>query len=81
MITNITAAIFFAFFFVEILRWHKKSELFNRKPFNCIPCLSAWSAMVLYFLPTSVSDFILVMFGAGTCGAIFIQLMNKIYRL
>ena len=39
------------------------------KPFDCVTCLSAWVAIVLYFLPMEVSEFIFVMFGAGFLGA------------
>lgn len=80
MIINILAAVSFAFFFVEIMRWHQKAPMFKRKPFNCVPCLSAWTALLLYILPTSVSEFVLIMFGSGTLGALFLQIMLKIYR-
>jgi hypothetical protein len=81
MIINILAGVSFAFFFVEIMRWHQKSEWFKRKPFNCVPCLSAWTAVLLYLLPTNLSEFMLIMFGSGTFGALFTQLMYKIYKL
>ena len=38
------------------------------KPFDCVTCLSVWSAVVLYLLPTEVSHFVAIIFGAGFLG-------------
>ena len=38
------------------------------KPFDCVTCLSFWTAFILYFLPTEISNFILITFAAGFIG-------------
>jgi hypothetical protein len=38
------------------------------KPFDCVTCLSVWSAVALYFLPIEISNFLFVAFGAGFIG-------------
>ena len=75
MITNILGAFFFAYYFVNVagipsaikkgfgMMPHQRI-----KPFDCVTCLSVWSAVVLYLLPTGVSEFLLVCFGAGFIG-------------
>lgn len=80
MIYNILAGVSFGFFFVEILRLPKPSSKLYRKPFNCVPCLSAWTALTLFFLPEQLTNITLVLFGSGCLGALFTQLMYKIAR-
>lgn len=58
------AACCFAFFFVDIHRFHDKLGL-RFKPFSCTSCLSAWTALLLLFLPNVVTDIMIIMFGAG----------------
>lgn len=38
------------------------------KPFDCVTCLSVWTAIVLYWLPYEITQFIFVCFGAGFIG-------------
>ena len=38
------------------------------KPFDCVTCLSVWIAVVLFFSPDIISEFLIVIFGAGFIG-------------
>ena len=38
------------------------------KPFDCVTCLSVWSAITLYLLPTEITNFLFVIFCAGFIG-------------
>jgi len=38
------------------------------KPFDCVTCLSVWSSVAFYLLPTEVSHFVAIIFGAGFLG-------------
>jgi len=38
------------------------------KPFDCVTCLSVWSAVAFYLLPIEVSYFVAIIFGAGFLG-------------
>ena len=38
------------------------------KPFDCVTCLSVWSAVVMFYLPTEITNFIFVIFSAGFIG-------------
>lgn len=45
-----------AFVLIEIVRWQDYEDFianqkpFNRKPFNCITCLSGWTGLVTAFV-------------------------------
>ena len=75
MLTIILAAFFFSYYFVEVARiiyvikkvWRIPFDK-RMKPFDCVTCLSVWTAVVLYFLPIEVSQFICVIFAAGFLG-------------
>jgi hypothetical protein len=75
MLTIILAAFFFSYYFVEVARiiyvikkvWQIPFEK-RMKPFDCVTCLSVWSAVMLYFLPIEVSQFICVIVAAGFLG-------------
>ena len=75
MLTIILAAFFFAYYFVEVARiiyvikkvWKIPFEK-RMKPFDCVTCLSVWTAVVLYFLPIEISQFICIIFAAGFLG-------------
>lgn len=75
MLTVILAAFFFAYYFVNVAKivyFIKKtlriSPVKRLKPFDCVTCLSVWTAVVLYFAPIEVSQFICIIFGAGFIG-------------
>lgn len=76
----ILASISFAFFVVEVLRLPAPGTWLYRKPFNCIPCLSAWTALALFFLPDVFTQVISTMFGAGTIGAFVKPAAQKLYN-
>lgn len=40
----ITFALSFAFMWVEVLKWWKRI-----KPFNCLKCMTGWTALILAF--------------------------------
>ena len=75
MLTIILAAFFFAYYFVNIAKiiyvikkvWGIPFEK-RMKPFDCVTCLSVWSAVGFYFLPYNVVMFICIIFGAGFIG-------------
>ena len=70
------AAISFAIFFNMNnlpLSWH-----LNFKPFNCVPCLSVWCALVFLFIPAIMAEQIAIMFGAGVIGAVIYRLIHTI---
>lgn len=66
------AAFLFSYYFVNVVHF---AEVFKRvfefppgkrlKPFDCVVCLSVWVAVILYFLPLEVSQFLAIAFGAG----------------
>lgn len=72
----IVAAIAFAVF-VNMTNLHKSFYL-NFKPFNCVPCLSVWSALVLFMMPDSMVDFVATIFVAGVLGGIIYRLLLKL---
>jgi len=76
MITNILAGFLFSYYFVNIAgipsAFKKGFGLMphNRiKPFDCVTCLSVWSAVCFYLLPSEVSNFVVIIFGAGFLGS------------
>jgi len=76
LIIKLCSAFFFAYYFVEIAlipsaikKGFKMKPGTRIKPFDCVSCLSVWTACVLYFVPLEVSKFMLLMFGAGYLGA------------
>lgn len=75
---EIITGLCFAFFFVELHQFHRKWKL-NFKPFNCISCLSAWSALLIYFLPEWVKMPLMIMFVSGAFAPLFVKLYNKIF--
>lgn len=72
----IIAAIAFAVF-VNMTNLHKTFYL-NFKPFNCVSCLSVWSALVLFMMPDSMVDFVATVFVAGVLGGIIYRLLLKL---
>ena len=75
MLTIILAAFFLAYYFVNVAKiiyiikkvWDIPFEK-RIKPFDCVTCLSVWLAVLLYFMPMEVSQFIMIIFGAGFLG-------------
>lgn len=61
----ILASVAFTFYFIEMARIPDKIKLLKRKPFNCVMCLSVWTAIALFFLPAIVTNLIVVAFGTG----------------
>lgn len=72
----IIAAIAFAVF-VNMTNLYKSFYL-NFKPFNCVPCLSVWSALVLFLMPENMVNFIATLFVAGVLGGIIYRLLLKL---
>jgi hypothetical protein len=76
MILNVLGALLFSYYFIAIavipakikmalkLKWHQRL-----KPFDCMTCLSAWTALLLFILPPVCSEIAVVMFGAGYLGS------------
>lgn len=73
---NLIGAVFFAMFF-NMTNLYQSWKL-NFKPFNCVPCLSVWSAVILFILPIDISYFVASTFGAGVIGGILYRLLLKL---
>lgn len=73
---SLIGAVLFAVFF-NMTNLHQSWKL-NFKPFNCIPCLSVWSAVVLLLLPIEVSYWVINTFGAGVIGGIIYRLLLRL---
>jgi hypothetical protein len=76
MLINILAAFFFSYYFVNIAgipmaikRGFKMLPAKRIKPFDCVTCLSVWTAVCFYFLPIEITQFTCIIFGAGFIGA------------
>ena len=72
MYIKLLAAFLFAYYFVNVayipnsIKKYLQYPPYKRlRPFDCATCLSVWVAVVLYFLPIQVSQFITITFGAG----------------
>lgn len=77
MYITILAAWLFAYYFVKVAMLPNKIKSYCNypytrriKPFDCVTCLSVWSAAILYFLPIEISQFLVITFGAGFIGQI-----------
>ena len=76
MISNILAGFLFSYYFVNVagipnaikkgfsMKTHQRI-----KPFDCVTCLSVWSSVCFYFLPTQLVEFICIIFAAGFLGS------------
>ncbi len=73
---SLIGAVLFAMFF-NMTNLHQSWKL-NFKPFNCVPCLSVWSAVVLFILPIEISYFVTSTFGAGVIGGVLYRLLLKL---
>lgn len=76
LLLTIIAAALFSFYFIEFARFHKKLKI-DFKPFNCLVCLPAWTGLALYFLPSFITEIIIVMFSAAILAVLLKTLMNK----
>jgi hypothetical protein len=72
LLAAISLAIFFNINSLPQL-WH-----INIKPFNCVPCLSTWCALVFLFIPEVMVEQIAIMFGSGVIGAVIYRLIHKL---
>ena len=66
------AAFTFAYYFINVFNGHIilkrifKIPLVKRlRPFDCIQCLTVWSALTFILLPVHIVEIIAVIFGAG----------------
>lgn len=72
MLTIVIAAFCSAYYWVNVvhganaikklLKIHHTRRL---KPLDCTVCLSVWIAVILYFQPIELSQFLAICFGAG----------------
>lgn len=79
MIQIIVTAFAFSFFITELSGWIKPNSWLWRKPFNCLTCLSAWSALALYFMPDYLKDASFVMFITPPVAILLKNLFKNIY--
>ena len=61
-----------AYYFVNVSGFHQvlkkliKAHPQERvRPFDCVVCLSVWLAVILYFMPEEISQFLTIVFAAG----------------
>lgn len=73
----IITSISFAFFFVDVHRFHDKWKL-NFKPFSCASCLAAWTALALLILPEIILHTMFAMFVSGVA-VILLKLILDIF--
>ena len=73
----ILASVLFSYYFVNIAgipnaikKGFKMRAGARIKPFDCTTCLSVWMAVLFYFLPNDIVEFIAIIFGAGIIGSI-----------
>ena len=66
------AAFTFAYYFINVFNGHIilkrlfKIPMIKRfRPFDCIQCLTVWSALLFTFLPIHTVELIAIIFGAG----------------
>jgi hypothetical protein len=66
------AAFTFAYYFVKVLdgamilkRIFRLNPNKRLKPFDCVQCLTVWSALLFYYMPIELIQVIAVIFGAG----------------
>ena len=76
MITIIFAAPAFAYLLILAYRWHERFPFLNRKPFNCVVCLSAWTGISLFFLPDVVAQAVAAFSLSGILGKIMYNQIN-----
>lgn len=79
MIQTIFTAFALSFFITELSGWVKPNTILWRKPFNCLTCLSAWSALAIYFLPNYIQDALLVMFVSPPIAILLKNLFKNVY--
>lgn len=74
----ITAAVLFAFYFIDMARIPKKLQI-DVKPFNCMMCLSAWVAAILFFCPGWAINLVLAVFAAGVSAPLVKNFIHNLY--
>lgn len=72
---TILSAFLFSYYFVNVAgiaqaikKGFKMQPGARIKPFDCVTCLSVWSAAGFYFMPERWVEFIAIIFGAGFIG-------------
>jgi hypothetical protein len=76
LLLTIVASALFSFYFIEMARLHKKWKI-DFRPFNCLVCLPAWIALALYWLPSYITEILIVMMGAAILSVLINTLMRK----
>ena len=72
----IITAILLSFYIIEMARLPER--FFNRKPLNCMMCLSFWMALVVYLLPVFIQDALLYTSAAGVLSVPISNLLKKL---
>lgn len=75
----ILASNLFTFYFITQNRLPEKWKL-NFKPFTCELCLTAWTGLLLYWLPEWIGYSMLAMFGSGVFAPYFKNFLINIYN-
>jgi len=75
----ILASNLFTFYFITQSRLPEKLKL-TIPPFNCPLCLTAWTGLALFLLPSIVTYGVLAMFGSGVFAPYFKNFLINIYN-
>ena len=74
----IITANLFTFYFINQARFPEKWNI-NFKPFNCTMCLSAWSSLLIYFIPSYIQYPILITFASGVSAPLIKNFLTNLY--
>lgn len=80
MIQTILTAFAFSFFITDISGWVKPNTILWRKPFNCLPCLSVWSALIIYAQDQVVKDYLTTAFITPYVAILLKNLFHNLYK-
>ena len=65
-----------AFFLIKVFMLPYRHEKLNRKPFNCIPCLSFWLFLVS-LVSWQYTEWFFLACSAGSVGALWVEIYNR----
>ena len=87
MIYTVILAACVGFFLVEVVKWHFMLERFmpctwtmNRKPFNCVPCVSAWFGLLIGLSEGMKWNSIDALFFSAVAGLVLKLAIEKLYQ-
>jgi hypothetical protein len=76
MIYTVLAAPSLAYLLILAYGWHLRFPFLDRKPFNCVVCLSAWTGILLFLMPEVISQGVAAFAISGIIGKILYNNIN-----